>query len=130
MVTSIEIQKRWNPKVYSKPTDSHPYLQADSCHHLPSVLGIQKGVALRLHRICSTDEKFNSKAKEYKAYLIGRGYKLKNVEKSFNDALNMSWQQSHIKKTKSTNSKNKIAFCSKHYSKACSYSWQLSNNAK
>ena len=26
----------------------------------------------------------------------------------------MSWQQSRIKKTKSTNSKNKIVFCSKH----------------
>ena len=48
------------------------------------------------------------------AYLIGRGYKLKNVEKSFNDALNMSRQQSRIEKTKSTNSKNKIVFCSKY----------------
>ena len=87
---------------YSKPTDSHLYLQADSCHHLPSILGIQKGVALRLRRICSTDEEFNNKSKEYKAYLIGRGHKLKNVEKSFNDALNMSRQQSCI------NSKNKV----------------------
>ena len=26
--------------VYSKPTDSHLYLQADFCHHLPSILGI------------------------------------------------------------------------------------------
>ena len=43
-----------------------------------------------MQKICSTDEEFNSKAKEYKVYLIGRGYKLKNVEKSFNDALNMS----------------------------------------
>ena len=100
--------------VYSKPTDSHLYLQADSCHHLPSILGIQKGVALRLRRICSTDEEFNNKSKEYKAYLIGRGHKLKNVEKSFNDALNMSQQQSRIKKTKSTNSKNKVVFCSKY----------------
>ena len=100
--------------VYSKPTDSHLYLQADSCHHLPSILGIQKGVALRLRRICSTDEKFNNKSKEYNAYLIGRGHKLKNVEKSFNDALNMSRQQSRIEKTKSTNSKNKIVFCSKY----------------
>ena len=49
--------------VYSKPTDSHLYLQADSCHHLPSSLGIQKGVALRLRRICSTDEEFNNKSK-------------------------------------------------------------------
>ena len=47
--------------VYSKPTDSHLYLQADSCHHLPSILGIQKGIALRLCRICSTDEEYNNK---------------------------------------------------------------------
>ena len=100
--------------VYSKPTDSHLYLQADSCHHLPSILGIQKGVALRLRRICSTDEEFNNKSKEYKAYLIGRGHKLKNVEKSFNVALNMSRQQSRIKKMKSTNSENEIVFCRKY----------------
>ena len=100
--------------VYSKPTDSHLYLQADSCHHLPSILGIQKGIALRLRRICLTDEEYNNKSKEYKAYLIGRGYKLKNIEKSFNDVLNMSRQQSRIKKTKNTHSKNKIVFCSKY----------------
>ena len=96
--------------VYSKPTDSHLYLQADSCIHSPSILEIQKGVALRLRRICLTDEEFNSKSKEYKAYSIGRGYKLKDVEKSFNDTLNISRQQSRIKKTKSTNSKNKVVF--------------------
>ena len=59
--------------VCSKPTDSHLYLQADSCQHSPSILGIQEGVALRLQRICSTDEEYN-KSKEYKAYLIGRGH--------------------------------------------------------
>ena len=79
--------------VYSKPTDSHLYLQADSCHHLPSILGIQEGVALRLRTICSTEEEFNNKSP---------------------DALNMSRQQSRIKKTKSTNSKNKVVFCSKY----------------
>ena len=96
--------------VYSKLTDSHLYLQAYSCHHLPSIFGIQKGVALRLRRICSTDEEFNNKSKAYKAYLTGRGHKLKNVQKSFNDVLNMSQQQSRIKKIKSTNSKNKVVF--------------------
>ena len=82
--------------------------------YLPSILGIQKGVALRLRRICSTDQQFNKRSNEYKTYLIGRGRKLKNVEKSFNDALNMSRQQSCIKKTKSTISKDKIVFCSKY----------------
>ena len=64
--------------VYSKPTDSHLYLQADSCHHSPSIL--QKAVDLRLRRICSTDEEFNNKSNGYKAYLICSGHKLKNVE--------------------------------------------------
>ena len=97
-----------NITVYSKPPDSHLYLQADSCHHLPSILGIQKGVALRLPRMCSTNKEFNNKSKEYKTYLISRRHKLKIVEKSFNDALNMSRQQCCIKETKSTNSKNKL----------------------
>ena len=51
-------------------------------HHLPSILGRQKGV--------------NNKSKEYKASLIGRVHKLMNVEKSFNEVLNMSQQQSCI----------------------------------
>ena len=46
--------------------------------------------------------------------MIGRGHKLKNVEKSFNDVLNMSRQQSRIKKTENTNSKSKNVF-SKYY---------------
>ena len=92
--------------VYHKPTDSHLYSQADSCHHLPLILGIQKGVALTLHRISSTNEEFNNKSKEYKAYLTGRGHKSKDVDKPFNDVLNMSWQQFCIKKTKSTDSKS------------------------
>ena len=99
--------------VYSKPTDRCLYLQADSCHRLPSILGIQKGVALKLHRICSSDEEFKNRSKKYKAYLTAKGHKLKNVEKPFNDALNISRKQSGIKETKSTNRKIKVLFCSK-----------------
>ena len=89
-------------------TVNHLYLQADSCHYLPCILVIQKGVALRLRRICSSDEEYNNKSKEYKAYLIGSGHRLKNTEKSFHDILNMLRQQSRIKKTKNTSSKNNI----------------------
>ena len=76
--------------LYSKPTNSHLFSQADFCHHLPSTLGIEKGVALRLCRICSNDEEYNNKSKEYKAYLTGGGHKLENDDKSFNYVLNMS----------------------------------------
>ena len=67
-------------------------------------------VSLRLRRICSTDEEFSNKSKEYKAYLLDREHKPKDVEKSFNDVLNMSQQQSRIKKTKNTNRKNNTVF--------------------
>ena len=50
-------------KVYSKPTNSRLYLQANSCHHLPSILGIEKEIAVRLRRLCSTDEESNNKSK-------------------------------------------------------------------
>ena len=93
--------------------DSFFIVQYLHCHHLPSILGKQKGVALRLRRFCSTDEECSNKSKEYKAYLIGRGHKLKNAEKSFNQVLNMSRQQSRIKKTKNANSKSRIVFSSK-----------------
>ena len=71
--------------VYSKPTDGQLYLQANSCQHLPSILRIQKGFALRLSRICSAEEEYSNKSKEYKAFFIGRGHNLKDVEKSFNN---------------------------------------------
>ena len=50
------VDNKLHTTVYSKPTDSHLYLQAESCHQNSTFNGIQKGVALRLRRICSTDE--------------------------------------------------------------------------
>ena len=101
--------------VYSKPTDNHLYLQADSCHHLLSILGTQKEVGLSLRRICSTDQEYNDESKEYKAYLLGRGHKLKNVEKSFHDVLNMLRQQYlALRKWKTLTVKTRLFFCSKY----------------
>ena len=95
--------------VNSKPSYNHLFLQANSAT-IYLILGIQKGVALRLCIICSTDEEYN----KYEAYLIDRGHKLKNVENFFNDVVNISRLQSRIKNTKNINSKNKIVFCSKY----------------
>ena len=71
--------------VYSKPTDSHLYLQATSCHNKASIKGIPKGVALRLRRLCSTDDEFNNKASEYTDHLTLRGYNKKAVDTAFSD---------------------------------------------
>ena len=69
--------------VYSKPTDSHLYLHATSCHKKSSVVGIQKGVALRLRRICSQDAEYNKVSKEYSAYLVNRDHDPHDVTKNF-----------------------------------------------
>ncbi len=58
--------------VYSKPTDGHLYLHNDSCHPRSTKLGVEKGVALRLRRICSTEEEFERQSKNYMAFLANR----------------------------------------------------------
>ena len=79
--------------VYSKPTDSHLYLHAESCHKGSSIQGIfnqgifnPKGVALRLCRICSSDDNYKEKSEEYTKYLVNRGHNLQTVKKRFNEA--------------------------------------------
>ena len=68
--------------VYSKPTDAHLYLNAKSSHPKSQILGIAKGVALRLRRICSDDEDF----KQYCKYLTDCGHDSEHVLKVFNES--------------------------------------------
>ena len=69
--------------VYSKPTDGHLYLQNSSCHNRRSILGIQKGVALRLIRICSSDDEYDRQSVVYKKYLLDRGHEAGKVTEAF-----------------------------------------------
>ena len=89
---SFSSSNKLETEVYSKPTDSHLYLHANSCHNKASVNGIAKGVALRLRRICSTEESFERKETEYTKYLTDRGHNKKNVNKSFKNVKNISRQ--------------------------------------
>ena len=72
--------------VCSKPTDSHLYLLPDSCHHKENTENIPYGVAIRLRRICSKEETFNNRSKEYNQYFVNRDYDhrkvLKHLKKS------------------------------------------------
>ena len=52
LLISIE-NNRIETTVYSKPTDANLYLNANSAHPKKQILGIAKGVVLRLRRICS-----------------------------------------------------------------------------
>ena len=98
--------------VYSKPTDSHLYLQADSCHRKISINGIQKGVALRLRIICSTDEEYQEKAKLYMAYLVARQHDPVIVKKTFDDTSMLS--KNEARRKKNAESKKKVFFATKY----------------
>ena len=96
---------RLETTVYSKPTDSHLYLHASSCHKKSSIEGIQKGVALRLCRICSRNEDYKLKSKEYGAYLVCRGHDPKIVRKNFQDVGKLSREAARAKKERNSETK-------------------------
>ena len=64
--------------LYTKTTDKHQYLLQSSCHPQPqhTKRAIPFSLALRLRRICSSDETFKQRSNELKSYLNKRGYNL------------------------------------------------------
>ena len=60
--------------LYTKPTDKHQHLLYSSCHPSHTKKAIPFSLALRLRRICSTDETFNTRAAQLTTYLLKRGY--------------------------------------------------------
>ena len=62
--------------LYTKPTDKHQYLLQSSCHPKHTKRAIPFSLALRLRRICSSDDTFTLRTNELKTYLNKRGYNL------------------------------------------------------
>ena len=91
---------RLETSVYSKPTDAHLYLNARSCHCRPQVLGIPKGVALRLRRICSQEVDFKVKSEEYINYLVQCGHDENNVRSTFQEVSNLTRKETRARKKK------------------------------
>ena len=59
---------------YTKPTNTHQYLLHSSCHATHTKRAIPLSLALRLRRICSTEETFTLRTNELMTYLHKRGY--------------------------------------------------------
>ena len=70
-------------EVFSKPTNSFTYIMPSTCYPSNNIDIVPRGIALRLKRICDSDEKFTVRSNEYKNYLIARDYEPKVVEKHF-----------------------------------------------
>ena len=67
--------------LYIKPTDTHRYLHASSCHVFHSKKSIPYSQALRLNRICSENSFFVKRCIDLEIWLKGRGYSGKLVRK-------------------------------------------------
>ena len=72
--------------LYTKPTDKHQHQLYSSCHPLHTKKAIPFSLALRLRRICSTDETFNTRAAQLTTYLLKRGYNRNLVTKQIQRA--------------------------------------------
>ena len=72
--------------LYVKPTDTHQYLDASSCHVTHSKTSIPYSQALRLNRICSEPHEFDLRCNELETWLIKRGYDQKLVRTKVLDA--------------------------------------------
>ena len=67
--------------LYVKPTDSHQYLLSSSCYPFYCKRSIPYSQALRLNRICSSNEFFDKRRNDLEKYLLEKGYSEKMVRK-------------------------------------------------
>jgi predicted GIY-YIG superfamily endonuclease len=73
--------------LYTKPTDTHQYLQADSCHPNHIKKSIPYSQALRILRICSDMDTAKERCGELTNNLTKRGYSKKKVEAEIKRAI-------------------------------------------
>ena len=76
--------------VFAKPTNSFTYVLPSTCNPKNNVNNVPKGIALRLRRICGTDEKFDIPSSEYQNHLVARDYKPTLVKRQFHAIKNIS----------------------------------------
>ena len=70
--------------------NSFTYLLPSTCRPKKSIENIPKDVALRLRRICDSDEKFDECSVQYQKYLEAGDHKPSKVKKQISDVRNIS----------------------------------------
>ena len=101
----LDLKLKWESgkitvDVHSKPTNSFTYVLPTTCYPRKSINNIPHGIALRLRRICDSDEKFKQRSEEYKNYLIARDYHPGLVDKQFRKVEMTSRHNARKKNTK------------------------------
>ena len=76
--------------VHSKLTNSFTYVDLRTCYASRNINKIPEGIALRLRRICESNEKYKKRSNEYQNYLIARNYCPSLVAKQFQNVFEIS----------------------------------------
>ena len=96
----IEEHKKICVDVFAKPTNSFTYVLPSTCYPKKNINNVPNGIALRLRRICDTDEKFDIRSYEYQNYLIAIDYKPTLVKRQFHAIKNISRREARQFKPK------------------------------
>ena len=95
------VNNRMETTVYSKPMHRRTLVsQAKSSHPKSQILGIAKGVALRLHRICSRDVDFWEKSWIYMKHLTDSDHDSAHVNRAFEVVGAMSREEARTRRRK------------------------------
>ena len=89
-VTITLDQGRLVTDLYTKPTDTHQYLHHCSCHPRHCKSTIPYSQALRLRRICLSDELFFKRTEELQHHLVQRGYNRAELQLQIDKAASVS----------------------------------------
>ena len=95
---------RLKTDLHVKPSDTHQYLQADSCHPRHCKTAIPFVQTLHLHRICFEQDNLQKWCQELKHHLMKRGYDAQQLDSEIQRALDTPREtdlQSHNDQEKS-----------------------------
>ena len=74
--------KRISVDIFAKATNSFTYVLPSTCFPKKSIENAPKSLALRLRRICDSDDKFDERSVQFQKYLVARDYKPSKAKKA------------------------------------------------
>ena len=101
--TQVVIDKttrRLYTRLYTKPTDTHSYVHATSCHHRPTIVKGPYGQFLRIRRICSRQQDFLTEMNKLISYYLKRGYNKSIVIQNYEKVIHMNQKDALVPKVK------------------------------
>ena len=94
----VSVRKSHNGKLetnlYTKPTDTHQFLHATSCHRSSCKNSIPYSQAIRIKRICSVENELNQQLLNLEQWLVERGYHRDKIKREISRV--NSIERSHL----------------------------------